>query len=62
MALQKPDGGIPPVLRGEVWIHCFARLTVHDTPIRNESTKLFTSSYDNFIQTVDALFCKTDSQ
>jgi hypothetical protein len=30
---------------------CFASLTVNDTPIHNEETKLFTSSYDNFIQT-----------
>ncbi len=51
MDLQKPDGGICPILCGEVWRHCFASLTVNDTPIRNESAKLFTSSYDNFIQT-----------
>ena len=30
---------------------CFASLTVNDMPIRNEEAKLFTSSYDNFIQT-----------
>jgi hypothetical protein len=51
MVLQKPDGGIRPILCGEVWRRCFASLTVNTTPIRNEPGKLFTSSYDNFIQT-----------
>ena len=51
MALQKPDGGIHPILCGEVWRRCFASLAVNATPIRNEAAKLFTSSYDNFIQT-----------
>jgi len=51
MALQKPDGGIRPILCGEVWRRCFASLAVNATPIRNEAAKLFTSSYDNFIQT-----------
>lgn len=51
MALQKPDGGICPILCGEVWRRCFASLAVNATPIRNEEAKLFTSSYDNFIQT-----------
>ena len=51
MALQKPDGGIRPILCGEVWGRCFASLAVNATPIRTESAKLFTSSYDNFIQT-----------
>jgi hypothetical protein len=51
MALQKPDGGIRPILCGEVWRHCFASLPVNATPIHNETAKLFTSSYDNFIQT-----------
>ncbi len=51
MSLQKPDGGIHPILCGEVWRHCFASLPVNVTPILNESAKLFTSSYDNFIQT-----------
>jgi hypothetical protein len=51
MALQKPDGGIRPILCGEVWSRCFASLAVNATPIRNEAAKLFTSSYDNFIQT-----------
>ena len=50
MALQKPDGGIRPILCGEVWRRCFASLAVNATPIRNEAAKLFTSSYDNFIQ------------
>jgi hypothetical protein len=51
MASQKPDGGIRPILCGEVWRRCFAILGFNATPIRNEATKLFTSSYDNFIQT-----------
>jgi hypothetical protein len=51
MALQKQDGGIRPILCGEVWRRCFARLAVNATPIRNEAAKFFTSSYDNFIQT-----------
>jgi hypothetical protein len=51
MALQKPDGGIRPILCGEVWRRCFASLAVNATPIRNEAAKLFTSSSDNFIQT-----------
>ena len=36
---------------GEVWRRCFPSLAVNTTPIRNEAAKLFTSSYDNFIQT-----------
>jgi hypothetical protein len=51
MALQKPDGGIRPILCGEVWRRCFASLAVNATPIRIEAAKLFTSSCDNFIQT-----------
>ena len=51
MALQKPDGGIRPILCGEVWRRCFSSLAVNVTPIHNETAKLFTSSYDNFIQT-----------
>ena len=51
MALQKPDGGIRPILCGEVWRRYFASLAINATPIRNEETKLFTSSCDNFIQT-----------
>jgi hypothetical protein len=51
MSLQKPDGGIRPILCGEVWSRCFASLTVNARPIHNEEAKLFTSSYDNFIQT-----------
>jgi hypothetical protein len=48
MALQKQDA---PHLCGEIWRRCFVSLTVNTTPIRNEEAKLFTSSYDNFIQT-----------
>jgi hypothetical protein len=51
MALQKQDGGIRPIFCGEVWRRCFASLAINATPIRNEAAKLFTSSYDNFIQT-----------
>jgi hypothetical protein len=51
MALQKQDGGTRPILYGEVRSRCFSNLTVNATPIRNEETKLFTSNYDNFIQT-----------
>ncbi len=51
MALQDSDGGIRPILCEEVWRRCFASLEVNTTPIRNEVAKLFTSSYDNFIQT-----------
>jgi hypothetical protein len=51
MALQKQDGGIRPILCGEIWRRCFASLAVNATPVRNEAAKLFTSTYDNFIQT-----------
>jgi hypothetical protein len=34
MALQKPDGGIHPILCGEVWRRCFSSLAVNVTPIR----------------------------
>jgi hypothetical protein len=51
MALQKPDGGIRPILCGQIWRRCFASLAVNATPIRKEAAKLFTSTYDNFIQT-----------
>jgi hypothetical protein len=51
MAVQKQDGGIRPILCGEIWRCCFASLAVNATPVRNEAAKLFTSTYDNFIQT-----------
>jgi hypothetical protein len=51
MTLQKPDGGIHPILCGEVWRRCFTSLAVNATPIHKEEAKLFTSTYDNFIQT-----------
>ena len=50
MALQKQDGGIRPILCGEIWRRCFASLAVNATPVRNQAAKLFTSTYDNFIQ------------
>jgi hypothetical protein len=51
MALQKQDGGIRPILSGEIWCRCFGSLAVNVTPVHNEESKLFTSTYDNFIQT-----------
>jgi hypothetical protein len=51
MAAQKQNGGIRPILCGEIWRRCFASLAVNATPVRNEAAKLFTSTYDNFIQT-----------
>ena len=51
MALQKQDGDIRPILCAEVWRRCFASLAVNATPVRNEAAKLFTSTYDDFIQT-----------
>ena len=39
------------MLCGEIWRRCFASLAVNATPVRNEAAKLFTSTYDNFIQT-----------
>ncbi len=51
MDLQKQDGGIHPILWGEIWCRCFTGLTVNSAPVRNEEAKLFTSTYDNFIQT-----------
>jgi hypothetical protein len=51
MAAQKQNGDIRPILCGEIWRRCFASLAVNATPVRNEATKLFTSTYDNFIQT-----------
>jgi hypothetical protein len=36
MVLQKPDGGIRPILCGEVWRPGFASLAVNATPIRHE--------------------------
>ena len=42
MALQKQDGGLRPILCGELWRRCFASLAVNATPVRNEAAKLFT--------------------
>ncbi len=61
MVLEKQDGGIRPILCGEIWCRCFASLAVNTTPILNEVAKFFTSTYDNFIQTAgirdDASYC-----
>jgi hypothetical protein len=51
MVLQKQDGGIRPILCREIWRRCFASLAVNATPVRNEAAKLFTCTYDNFIET-----------
>ncbi len=51
MALEKQDGGIRPILCGEISRRCFASLAVNATPVRNEAAKFFTFTYDNFIQT-----------
>ena len=51
MALQKQDGGLRPILCGEIRRRCFASLAVNATPVRNEAAKLFPSTYDNFSQT-----------
>ena len=51
MSLQKQDGGIRRILCGEIWRHWFVSLEVNATPVHNETTKFFASTYDNFIQT-----------
>ena len=51
MALQKQDGGIRPILCGEIWRRYFASLAVNATPVCREAAKLFTSTFDYFIQT-----------
>jgi hypothetical protein len=51
MALRKHDGSLRAILCAEIWRRCFASLAVNATPVRNEAAKLFTSTYDNFIQT-----------
>ena len=51
MTLQKQDGVIRPILFGEIWRRCFTSLEVNAMPIRKEEATLFTSTYDNFIQT-----------
>jgi hypothetical protein len=33
-----------------MWCRCFASSAVNATPVRNEAAKLFTSTYDNFMQ------------
>ena len=33
MALQKQDGGIRPILCGEIWCRCFTSLTDNTTPV-----------------------------
>jgi hypothetical protein len=40
LALQKQDGGIRPILCGEIWRRCFASLAVNATPVCNEAAKL----------------------
>jgi hypothetical protein len=40
MALQKQDGGLRPILCGEIWRRCFAShgLAVNATPVRMRSS------------------------
>ena len=40
MALQKQDGGIRPILCGEIWHRCFASLGVNSAPVHNEEAKI----------------------
>ena len=42
--------GLRPILCGEIWRRYFASLAVTATPVRNEAARIFTSTYDNFIQ------------
>jgi hypothetical protein len=54
MILQKQDGDIhsvPLFTSLTMNSHCFASLTMKVTTVRSEATKLFTSTYDNFIET-----------
>jgi hypothetical protein len=51
MTLEKQDGDIRPILRGEICRRYITRLVVNVTTICNETAKFFTSTYDNFIQT-----------
>ena len=51
MAVQKQGGGLCSILCGEIWRRCFASLAVNATAVRNQAAKVFTSTYDNFIQT-----------
>ncbi len=48
---KKQDGGLLPILWLEIWRHCFTSLAVNATPVRHEAAKIFTSTYDDFIQT-----------
>ena len=51
MTLQKQEGGIDPILCGEIWCRCFTSLVVNTTVVRNETAKFFTSmhsTYGNF--------------
>jgi hypothetical protein len=36
---------------GEIWRRCFTSLTVNVKAFRHQSAKVFTSTYDTFIQT-----------
>jgi hypothetical protein len=51
MALRKQDGGIRPILCGEIWRRCLASLALNATPVRHEAAKLFTFTFDHFIET-----------
>jgi hypothetical protein len=50
MVLQKQDGGIRPILCGEVWRPCVESLVVNVTPVRDGAsycTKILSVFYDN---------------
>ena len=49
LALQKPGGGLRPILCGESWRRCFASLAAH--AVRAPVSNIFTSTYNNFMQT-----------
>ena len=51
MGLQQQDGGIHPILCEEIWRRYFTSLTVNVTPVHNETSTFFSSTYDNLIQT-----------
>ncbi len=51
MDLQKQDGGIRPIPYGEIWFLFFASLSINETPVHSELSKIFTSNCDTFLQT-----------
>ena len=51
MVLQGQDGVLRPILCGNIRRRCFASFAANATPVCNEAAKIFTSTYDIFIQT-----------